>query len=213
MARDLQAASGFAIVLIAFIAGLQLPTPPRRPLRALRRSPTDDGRGVDWNGSHVFFRLAMAADRAGAGGRAAGWLPSLAAAVLAACRRRSRWPSLRKRERAVRCSLATGTVVVVQLLVMVLFVIVLEAARVVFDTSRPRPAATIARGPVGRAGFAGLRRPVRRTLRALRALDWPRADARAPCALRHHRRPWRADDLEPLIAGVAAGLVVQLARR
>jgi trehalose 6-phosphate synthase len=215
MAKDLRAASGFAIALISFIAGLQLPARGRTPSFGRITAFAATSMMLAWVGIGVtvYFGwpwLPIAPELSGA--------QRVVAAALAAAVLVSVSPTVtvaviaEARASGSLASLVTGTVVVVQVLVIGLFMICLEAARVVFGTVPAGPGATIiavlwtvlgslAFGGILGAFFALYVRWIGRELTlALLALCAIVAGLGAQM------------NIEPLIAGVAAGLVVQLAR-
>jgi NhaP-type Na+/H+ or K+/H+ antiporter len=146
LAKDLQAASGFAIALIAFIAGLQLPARGRAPSFARITAFAATTMMLAWVGIGVTVYFAwpwlpiapelVGAQRVVAAALAAAVLVSVSPTVTVAV-------IAEARASGALASLVTGTVVAVQVLVIGLFAICLEASRVVFDTAPAGPRATI----------------------------------------------------------------------
>jgi trehalose 6-phosphate synthase len=215
MARDLRAASGFAIALIAFIAGLQFPM--MRSALSLRRVAAFSAAtlAVSW----LFFAAALFL--------AWPWLPiapalagaeRLAAIALGATMLAAVSPTITvaviadARASGPFAALATSAAVLIELGVIVVFTMALTAARTAFDT----PGAGV--GPAllsliwtlgGSAAFGALLGALfvlyvqwigRETTLVLLALCAVLAGVAAQL------------QLEPLVAGVVAGLVVQLVR-
>ena len=215
IASELNAASGFAIALVSFIAGLQLPARQRTPSFGRIAAFATTTMMLAWIGIGVtvYFGwpwLPIAPELIGAQRVVAAALlaavlvsvsPTVTVAVIAEAR-----------ASGGLASLVTGTVVVGQVFVIAVFVICLEAAHVVFGTLPAGPNATIVAilwkvlgslsfGALFGALFALYVRWIGRELTlALLAL----------CAIIAGLE-WRMN-VEPLIAGVAAGLVVQFAR-
>jgi alpha,alpha-trehalose-phosphate synthase [UDP-forming] len=215
MARDLSAANGFAIALVSFIAGLQLPAKKASPSLGRISAFSLVTVMLAWAGLGVtaFFAwpwLPMApalagAERAAAAALAAAVLVSVSPTVTVAV-------IAEARAGGALASLATGTVAVSQLLVIGLFAVCLEAARVVFDIGPAGPGATFAAilwTVTGSVAFGAL-------LGALFALyvRWIGRELTlvllALCAI--IAGLGAQIGLEPLIAGIAAGVVVQFAR-
>jgi alpha,alpha-trehalose-phosphate synthase [UDP-forming] len=215
MARDLRAASGFAIALVSFIAGLQLPVKATQPPFGRLAVFSVSTMLLAWIGIAASLFAAWP------------WLPiapeladaeRLAAAALAAVVLVSVSPTVtvaviaEARASGSLASLATGTVVVAQVLVIGLFAVCLEATRLVFGTLPAGPGATLAAvmwTVVGSLAFGGLfgalfvlyvRWIGREITLALLGLCAIIAGLGAQIGL------------EPLVAGIAAGLVFQLAR-
>jgi trehalose 6-phosphate synthase len=214
MARDLRAASGFAVALIAFIAGLQFPAvKAKAPLGrvALLSIVTVL---VVWAGMAAAMFLAwpwlpIAPDLAGpqrlaviavAAALFVGASPTLSVAVIAEAR--SSGPLT---------ALATSTVVFVELAAFAIFGVALLASRAMFEATVTMvpPGAALLWTLGGSIAFGGL-------LGALFALyvRWIGRELTlallAVCALLAGLGAQL--QLEPLVAGIAAGLVVQRAR-
>jgi alpha,alpha-trehalose-phosphate synthase [UDP-forming] len=212
MARDLRAASGFGVALIAFVAGLQLPIHGKGQLA---RFSTMAGVtvAVVWAGmTAVFFLvwpLLPIPELHGVSRLAAS---ALAAAVLA-----SFSPSVtvgvitEAHATGPLSTLATGTVVLGQLFVFVLFAVVLALVRPVLGASPADPlpvSVALAWTLLGSAAFGAV-------VGALFVL-YVRAIGREStlvflglCAL--IAGAGASLQFEPLIAGIAAGLVGQRA--
>ncbi len=214
MARDLIAASGFGVALIAFVAGLQIPIGVKGQLARFGTMAAVTV-AVVWAGlTAVFFVawplfLPISADVHGISRLAAS---ALAAAVVAGLS-----PSVtvgvitEARATGPLSTLATGVVVCGELFIFVLFAVVLALARPVFGA----PAADSVPGLVaiawtllGSAAFGGM-------VGALFVL-YVRAVGREStlvflglCAL--IASVGASLQLEPLIAGVTAGLIAQRA--
>ena len=211
MARDLLAASGFGVALLAFVAGLQLPI---TGTDQLKRITTIAGVtvAVVWVGLTAVFYFAwpllpILGDLQGTA--------RLAAAALTAALFTSMSPSVtvgvitEARATGPLSVLATGVVVFAQLFVFVLFAVVLATVRPVFGTS---PVESVA-GPlalawtlVGSATFGAMvgamfvlyvRAVGRESTLVFLGLCAVLAGAGARL------------QLEPLIAGISAGLVAQ----
>jgi trehalose 6-phosphate synthase len=212
MARDLRVVGGFAIGVIAFIAGLQLNTASLKPRLA------------------AIFRLSVITVVVALAGMAAAvfvlwrWLPfgaeltglqRLAASTLVGTLVIGVSPILttaviaESRARGPLATMATAVVVVVELVVILLFTICLQVARTVFDT-QPAGGTGLALSTAwmifGSVAFGGLLgslfslyvrfvgREITVVLLALFAL-FTGLGARM--------------NFEPLLSGLAAGLVVQ----
>jgi alpha,alpha-trehalose-phosphate synthase [UDP-forming] len=211
MARDLQAANGFAIVIIAFIAGLQLNFRRLRPRAATITTIGAAVTATTWIGlaAALFFAwpwLPLAGDlvgwqRAAAVGVIAtvlvGVSPTVTIAVIA-----------ESRARGPLADLAAAVVVLIELAVILLFAVAQEGARVAFGAPRELAAlvAATAWALLGSMAFGALigalfiwylrvvGREVTLVLLGLCAVVTG-LGARL--------------NLEPLLAGLAAGLVVQ----
>ena len=213
MARDLLAASGFGVALIAFVAGLQLPIGGQGQLA---RFSTMAGVtvAVVWAGLTAVFFLAwpllpISADLHGISRLAAS---ALAAAVVAGLS-----PTVtvgvitEARANGPLSTLATGVVVFGQLFVFVLFAIVLALVRPVLGVSAADPVpdvVALAWTLLGSAAFGAV-------VGALFVV-YVRAIGREStlvflglCAL--IAGAGAGLQLEPLIAGITAGLVAQRA--
>jgi alpha,alpha-trehalose-phosphate synthase [UDP-forming] len=210
MARDLRAASGFSIALIAFIAGLQLQL-ARRPLAAIARL-SGVAVAVVWTGLVVVLYLVWPLLPIGP---SLDGLERAAAAVLSATVLAGVWPTgtvaviTESRARGPLSTLSATSVVLVEVVVIVLFAICLQASRYAFDApvgdGRTLAAATAwtllgssAFGALLGALFAFYIRFVGREITVVLL---------ALCAI--VAGLGARLQFEPLIAGVAAGVVVQ----
>ena len=215
MARDLQAASGFAIALIAFIAGLQFQLRPEGAtlwritlLAAVTVIVTWIGMAallfVAWPWLPLAPELSGTVRLAAVGLSAVvlvGVSPTVTVAVIAEARARGSLSAL-----------ATTVVVLIELIVIALFVLLLQAAHVVEGTPDASGWATVmatvwrlggsmAFGALVGSCFALYVKYVGRELTvALLAM----------CAI--IAGVGSRFGLEPLLAGVSAGLIVQYAR-
>ena len=212
MARDLRAASSFAIALIAFAAGLQLQFNRLQPGLRTLLTMSAATLVLAWVGLTALLMavwpwIGVAPEftgwqRAAAAGLTAALLAGVSPTIVAAVAAESR-------ARGTFSTTATAVVVLVQIGVIVLFGVVLQAAGIAFGEpardSRTVAVATawtlvgsVAFGAILGALFALYVRFIGREITvALLAL----------CALVASLGP--ALRLEPLLTGLAAGLVVQ----